>query len=40
MVYPSQFSIGGGAGLTSTTNTSGANKITVFNAGTGTVSLV
>jgi len=37
--YSDAFTATVGAGLTSTTNTSGSNKITTFNAGTGTVSL-
>jgi hypothetical protein len=36
--YPSALSIGGGAGLTFTTTTVGANKVTTFTAGTGTIS--
>lgn len=37
--YPSSRSASVGAGLTSTTNTSGNIKITTFNSGTGTVSI-
>ena len=36
--YPSTKTITVGAGLTSTTDTEGSNKITVFTAGTGNVS--
>jgi hypothetical protein len=36
--YPSNLTIGGGAGLTFTTATVGANKVTTFTAGTGTIS--
>jgi hypothetical protein len=36
--YPSSYTIGGGAGLTFTTATVGANKVTTFTAGTGTIS--
>jgi hypothetical protein len=37
--YPSTFTATIGGGLTATTNTSGSDKITTFNAGTGTVSI-
>jgi hypothetical protein len=36
--YPSAFTIGGGAGLTFTTSTVGANKVSTFTAGTGNIS--
>ena len=36
--YPSVNNITVGAGLTSTTFTEGSNKVTVFTAGTGTIS--
>jgi hypothetical protein len=36
--YPVALTIGGGAGLTFTTATVGANKVTTFTAGTGQVS--
>ena len=36
--YPSSFTITVGAGLTSSTSTVGANKVTTFTAGTGSVS--
>jgi hypothetical protein len=36
--YPSAYTIGGGSGLTFTTATVGANKVTTFTAGTGTIS--
>ena len=36
--YPNTKTITVGAGLTSTTDTEGSNKVTVFTAGTGTVS--
>ena len=38
LVYPSAYTATVGAGLTASTNTSGNNKITAFNAGTGNVS--
>jgi hypothetical protein len=37
--YPSTFTMTVGAGLTATTNTSGNNKVTKFNAGSGNVSI-
>jgi hypothetical protein len=36
--YPSEFTITIGAGLTGTTSTVGANKVTTITAGTGNVS--
>lgn len=36
--YPSSYTISVGAGLTATTTTVGANKVTTFTAGTGTIS--
>ena len=36
--YPAAYSITIGAGLTATTTTVGANKVTTFTAGTGNVS--
>jgi hypothetical protein len=36
--YPSSLTIGGGSGLTFTTTTVGANKVTTFTAGTGSIS--
>jgi hypothetical protein len=36
--YPSSYSLTIGGGLTSTTSTVGANKVTIFTAGTGTIS--
>lgn len=36
--YPSSLTIGGGSGLTFTTATVGANKVTTFTAGTGNIS--
>jgi hypothetical protein len=36
--YPSANSISVGAGLTASTTTVGANKVTTFTAGTGTIS--
>jgi hypothetical protein len=36
--YPSSYTITVGGGLTSSTTTSGADKITTFTAGTGNVS--
>jgi hypothetical protein len=36
--YPDTFAISAGAGLTSSTTTSGGYNITTFTAGTGTVS--
>jgi hypothetical protein len=38
--YPSTYALNIGAGLTATTTTVGANKVTSFTAGTGNVSLV
>jgi hypothetical protein len=38
--YPSAYTVTVGAGLTSSTGTVGANKVTTFTAGTGTVSFV
>ena len=38
--YPSTYALNIGAGLTATTTTVGANKVTTFTAGTGSVSLV
>jgi hypothetical protein len=36
--YPSANTVTVGAGLTATTSTVGANKVTIFTAGTGTIS--
>jgi hypothetical protein len=36
--YPSTFNIGGGSGLTFTTSTVGTDKVSIFTAGTGTIS--
>jgi hypothetical protein len=36
--YPSALTVSVGAGLTASTSTVGANKVTTFTAGTGTIS--
>jgi hypothetical protein len=36
--YPSSFTVSVGAGLTASTATVGANKVTTFTAGTGNIS--
>jgi hypothetical protein len=35
--YPSYYTLSVGAGLTSTTSTVGSNKVTIFTAGTGSI---